>query len=55
MAFDLVTRSIGVAVGNTLTCLGQPIKTIAESSSDAAFKVIEGLLKEWVLPLWSGM
>ena len=47
MAFDFGTRRIGVAVGNTLTCLGQPIKTIAESSSDAAFKVIEGLLKEW--------
>lgn len=47
MAFDFGTRRIGVAVGNTLTCLGQPINTIAESSSDAAFKVIEGLLKEW--------
>ena len=47
MAFDYGTRRIGVAVGNTLTCLGQPIKTIVESSSDATFKVIEGLLKEW--------
>ena len=47
MSFDFGTRRIGVAVGNTLTCLGQPIKTIAESSSDAAFKVIEGLLREW--------
>jgi putative Holliday junction resolvase len=47
MAFDFGTRRIGVAVGNTLTCLGQPIKTIAESSSDAVFKVIEVLLKEW--------
>ena len=47
MAFDFGTRRIGVAIGNTLTCLGQPIKTIAESSSDGAFRVIEGLLKEW--------
>ena len=47
MAFDFGTRRIGVAIGNTLACLGQPIKTIAESSSDAAFTVIEGLLKEW--------
>ena len=47
MAFDYGTRRIGVAVGNTLTCLGQPIKTIVESSSDTTFKVIEGLLKEW--------
>ena len=47
MAFDFGTRRIGVAVGNTLTCLGQPIRSISESSSDAAFKLIEGLLKEW--------
>ena len=47
MAFDYGTRRIGVAVGNTVTKLGQPLKTIAEASSDAAFKVIEGLLKEW--------
>ena len=47
MAFDFGVRRIGVAVGNTLTCLGQPIKTIAESSSDAVFRVIEGLVKEW--------
>lgn len=47
MAFDYGTRRIGVAVGNTLTRLGQPIKTIAEASGDAAFKAIEGLLKEW--------
>ena len=47
MAFDYGTRRIGVAVGNTLTRLGQPIKTITEASGDAVFKVIEGLLKEW--------
>lgn len=47
MAFDYGTRRIGVAVGNTITRQGQPIKTVAEASGDAAFKVIEGLLKEW--------
>jgi putative Holliday junction resolvase len=47
IAFDFGTQRIGVAVGNTLTCLGQPIKTIAEPSSDATFNAIEGLLKEW--------
>ena len=26
MAFDFGTRRIGVAVGNTLTCLGSPLK-----------------------------
>jgi putative Holliday junction resolvase len=47
MAFDYGTQRIGVAVGNSLTRLGQPIKTIAEASGDAVFKAIEGLLKEW--------
>jgi putative Holliday junction resolvase len=47
MAFDFGTKRIGVAVGNTVTQAGQPIKTIAEVSDDARFKVIEGLLKEW--------
>lgn len=47
MAFDYGTRRIGVAVGNTLTRSGQPIKTIAEASGDAVFKAIEGLVKEW--------
>ena len=47
MAFDYGTRRIGVAVGNTLIKQGQPLKTIAESSSDASFRAIEGLLKEW--------
>jgi putative Holliday junction resolvase len=47
MAFDFGTKRIGVAVGNTLTQLGRPIKTITETSGDACFKVIEGLLKEW--------
>jgi len=47
MAFDFGTKRIGIAVGNTLTQLGQPIKTITETSGDACFKVVEGLLKEW--------
>ena len=47
MAFDYGTRRIGIAVGNTMTRIGQPIQIISESSDDARFKVIEGLLKEW--------
>ena len=47
MAFDFGTRRIGVAVGNTLTQAGQPLKTLSEASSDASFKVIDGLLREW--------
>jgi putative Holliday junction resolvase len=47
MAFDYGTRRIGVAVGNTLTKLGQPLKIIAEPNSDVRFKVIQDLIKEW--------
>ena len=47
MAFDYGTRRIGVAVGNTLTKLGQPLKTIEEPNSNVRFKVIEDLIKEW--------
>lgn len=47
MAFDYGTRRIGVAVGNTITQIGQPVKTIAASNEDARFKAIELLLKEW--------
>jgi len=47
MAFDYGTQRIGVAVGNTLTKLGQPLKTIAEPNSDVRFKVIQDLITEW--------
>lgn len=47
MAFDFGTRRIGVAVGNTLTQAGQPLKTISEASSDASFKAIDELLRKW--------
>ena len=47
MAFDYGTRRIGIAVGNTLTKVGQPLKTIAEPSEDVRFKAIQTLIKEW--------
>jgi putative Holliday junction resolvase len=47
MAFDFGTRRVGVAVGNSMTQSGQPLKTIAAPSSDAFFQEIEKLLKEW--------
>jgi len=47
MAFDYGTRRVGVAVGNTMTKLGQPLKTIEEPNIDVRFKAIEGLIKEW--------
>ena len=47
MAFDYGTRRIGVAVGNTLTKAGQPLKIIEEPSEDVRFKAIQTLIKEW--------
>ncbi len=47
MAFDFGTRRIGVAIGNTLTKAGQPVKIIEESSEDVRFKAIQALIKEW--------
>ncbi len=47
MAFDFGTRRVGVAVGNSMTKSGQALKTIAAPSSDALFRDIETLLKEW--------
>ena len=47
MAFDYGTRRIGVAVGNTLTKAGQPLKMIAEPSEDVCFRAIQALIKEW--------
>ena len=47
MAFDFGTRRIGVAVGNTLTKAGQPLKVIAEPSEDVRFRAIKTLIKEW--------
>jgi putative Holliday junction resolvase len=47
MAFDFGTRRIGVAVGNTLTKAGQPLKIITEPSEDVRFRAIQTLIKEW--------
>lgn len=47
MAFDYGLRRVGVAVGNTVTKLGQPLKTIAAANTDGLFREIEGLLVKW--------
>jgi putative Holliday junction resolvase len=47
MAFDFGTRRIGVAVGNTLTKVGQPLKIIEEPSEDVRFMAIQALIQEW--------
>ncbi len=47
MAFDYGTRRVGIAVGNSVTMAGEPLRTIAAANSDALFKDIEALLAEW--------
>jgi len=47
MAFDYGTRRVGVAVGNSVTQLGQALKTIAVTNSEILFQEIASLLQEW--------
>ena len=47
MAFDYGARRVGVAVGNSVTQVGQALKTIAAPNTDALFQNIEVLVKEW--------
>jgi putative holliday junction resolvase len=47
MAFDYGVKRVGVAIGNSMTKVGQALKIIAAPSSDAMFREIESLLKEW--------
>jgi len=47
LAFDFGTRRIGVAVGNTFTCVAQPLTTIDGEASAARFKAIASLIDEW--------
>jgi putative holliday junction resolvase len=46
LAFDYGTRRVGVATGNTLMRLSQPLRTLA-LEGDARFMAIEALIKEW--------
>jgi putative holliday junction resolvase len=47
MAFDYGLKRVGVAVGNSMTKVGQPLKTIAAPNADAMFQEIFALVKEW--------
>jgi len=47
MAFDYGLRRVGVAVGNTVTKQGEPLKTIAAPNADGLFREIESLLGQW--------
>ncbi len=47
MAFDYGTRRVGVAVGNTVTQVGQPLKTISAPNIDSLFQELVSLVQEW--------
>lgn len=47
MAFDYGTRRVGVAVGNSVSKSGQPLKTIAAPNVDILFQEIGNLISEW--------
>lgn len=47
MAFDYGTRRVGVAVGNSVTRMGQALKTIAAPNADGLFREIGSLVNEW--------
>ena len=47
MAFDYGTRRVGVAVGNSVSKSGQPLKTIAAPNIDILFQEISNLIIEW--------
>ena len=47
LAFDYGTRRVGVAVGNSVSKVGQALKVIAAPNVDALFREIESLVKEW--------
>ena len=47
MAFDYGTRRVGIAVGNSVSKSGQPLKTIAAPNIDMLFREIGSLIAEW--------
>ncbi|GKS68412.1 putative holliday junction resolvase [Nitrosomonas sp. PY1] len=47
LAFDFGKKRIGVAVGNTLTTLAQPLKTIHHETNVQRFLAIEKMIQTW--------
>ncbi|MEO8753524.1 MAG: Holliday junction resolvase RuvX [Casimicrobiaceae bacterium] len=47
LAFDFGTRRLGVAVGNTLTRVAQPLATIALARNEERMAAIAALVGEW--------
>jgi len=47
LGFDFGLKRIGVAVGNTLLKLAQPLQVICTTTSNARFSKISALIEEW--------
>jgi putative Holliday junction resolvase len=47
MAFDFGLKRVGIAVGNSMTRVGQPLKTITAPNVDVLFQEILVLVQEW--------
>lgn len=47
MAFDYGTKSIGVAIGQTITHTARPLKALKAKDGIPSWDAIEALLKEW--------
>ena len=47
LAFDFGTRSIGVAVGNTVLRVARPLTTIVGEANASRFNAIDTLVAEW--------
>jgi putative holliday junction resolvase len=51
LAFDYGVKRIGVAVGNTMIRLAEPLKTIQNKNLDDTFQTIQKLVDEWEVNL----
>ena len=51
LAFDFGTKKIGLALGNSLLRVAQPLKTIAHRSNDSTFQEIQQFIQAWEMTL----
>lgn len=47
LAFDYGTKKIGVAIGNTLTCVARPLQILIPTTREQRFAAIAQLLDTW--------
>ena len=52
LALDFGTKKIGLALGNSLLRLAQPLKTIEHRSNEFTFQQIQKLIMEWEITLF---